>query len=743
MDLMKAMKAWSVQDSSETYNIRNWGKGYFGINEEGNVAVFPSKRPEQSVDLKKLVDQLITRGINLPVLVRFTDILKHRVGEMHEVFKTAITENNYTGTYSCVYPIKVNQQRHVVEEIVEFGKPFGFGLEAGSKPELLAVLALMNNGDAPIICNGFKDDEFIETVILAQKLGKHVIPVVEKFTELELIVKYAEKHGIRPAIGVRVKLATRGSGRWESSGGMRSKFGLFVAEVLKALEYLKERKMEDCLKLMHFHLGSQITNIRTVKTALNEAARIYAELVRAGAGMEYIDVGGGLGIDYDGSQTNFESSINYSLQEYANDVVFRIKSVCDEAGVKHPHIISESGRAMVAYHSVLIFNVLGVSGFDAFDVPSVLPEGKPGADGVVEEIPQPVKELFESYRDVTKKNFQEVYHDAIQQRDEALNLFNLGYLSLELRSLTEKLFWGVCGRVLKILKEGDSTGGVGGGDDFENLEAQLSDTYFCNFSLFQSMPDSWAIKQLFPVMPIHRLKEEPTRRGVLADITCDSDGKIDSFIDLRDVKKTLELHEYNGSEYYIGAFLVGAYQEILGDLHNLLGDTNAVHVTVGENGEASIEEVVRGDTVREVLSYVQFNADELIGKLRKQVECAVREKKITLEEGTQLMRYYEDGMADIRTWKSRARIDIPKTWEAIAGKCGHAAFGAASRAVIWPILIKAHFSFFGATNTRPVMSATLCGSSTRYFWPLLVTMTKGSNGLCSNKSLSSSGTLSS
>jgi arginine decarboxylase len=631
MDLIKAMKAWSVQDSAETYNIRNWGKGYFGINHDGHVCVFPDKREDRTIDLKKLVDELILRGINLPVLIRFTDILKHRVCEMHEAFKQAITENNYGGTYACVYPIKVNQQRHVVEEIVEFGKPFGFGLEAGSKPELLAVLALMNNGEAPIICNGFKDDEFIETVILAQKLGKRVIPVVEKFTELELIVKYAEKHNVRPTIGVRVKLATRGSGRWESSGGMRSKFGLFVAEVLRALEFLKERNMQDCLKLLHFHLGSQITNIRTVKTALNEAARIYAELVRAGAGMEYIDVGGGMGIDYDGSQTNFESSINYSLQEYASDVVFRIKSVCDEAGVKHPNIISESGRAMVAYHSVLIFNVLGVSGFDLYDMPKSLPAG--------EEIPQPVRDLFDSYREVTKKNFSEIYHDAIQQRDEALNLFNLGYLSLELRSLTEKLFWGVCGKILKILKESDFVG-----DDFEQLEAQLSDTYFCNFSLFQSMPDSWAIKQLFPVMPIHRLKEEPNRRGVLADITCDSDGKIDSFIDLRDVKKTLELHEYNGQEYYIGAFLVGAYQEILGDLHNLLGDTNAVHVTIADDGSPSIEEVVRGDTVREVLSYVQFNSEELVGKLRRQVEAAVREKKISLEEGSQLMRYYEDGM---------------------------------------------------------------------------------------------------
>ncbi len=634
MELMKDMKQWTVQDSADTYNISNWGKGYFGINGDGHVVVHPTKRPEQAIDLKKLVDELILRGINLPVLVRFTDILKHRVGDLNDAFKQAIADNGYEGGYSCVYPIKVNQQRHVVEEIVDFGKPYGFGLEAGSKPELLVVLALMNNGDAPIICNGFKDDEFIETVILAQKIGKKVIPVVEKFTELELIVKYAEKHGIRPMIGVRVKLATKGSGRWESSGGVRSKFGLFVAEVLKALDYLKARGMEDCLNLLHFHLGSQITNIRTVKTALNEAARIYAELARAGAGMKYIDVGGGLGVDYDGSQTNFESSINYSLQEYAADVIFRIKTVCDEAGVKHPTIISESGRALVAYHSVLVFNVLGVSGFDFFDIPKELPAAAAG-----EEIPQPVRDLFDAYREVTKKNFQEMYHDAIQQRDEALNLFNLGYLSLELRSLTEKLFWGICGKILKLLKDADYVG-----DDFESLEAQLSDTYFCNFSLFQSMPDSWAIKQLFPVMPIHRLKEEPTRRGVLADITCDSDGKIDSFIDMRDVKKTLELHEYDGREYYIGAFLVGAYQEILGDLHNLLGDTNAVHVTIDEKGETIIEEVVRGDTVKEVLGYVQFDHEELVSKMRKQIETAVREKKLTLEESTQLMRYYEDGM---------------------------------------------------------------------------------------------------
>jgi len=615
----------------ETYNIANWSKGYFSINSEGNVVVQPEKNPQRSIDLKKLVDQLALRGIQLPVLIRFTDILQHRLAEMHDAFQTAIQENSYQGKHICVYPIKVNQQRHVVEEILSVGSQYGWGLEAGSKPELLVVMALTNGTDTPIICNGFKDDEFIETVILAQKLGKNIIPVIEKFTELELLIKYAQKHGVRPRMGIRVKLAARGSGRWESSGGARSKFGLFVAEILKALDYLKERNMQDCLKLLHFHLGSQITNIRTIKNALNEAARVYAELVRAGAGMEYLDVGGGLGVDYDGSQTNFESSINYTLQEYASDVVFRVKTVCDECGVKHPTIVSESGRAMVAYHSALVFNVLGVSGFDYFDVPAELPK--------TEEIPQPVKDLFDAYRDVNKKNFLEIYHDAAQQRDEALNLFNLGYLSLELRSLSEKLFWGICGKILRVLKEIDYVG-----DDFESLEAQLSDTYFCNFSLFQSMPDSWAIKQLFPIMPIHRLKEEPTRRGVLADITCDSDGKVDCFIDLRDVKKTLELHEYNGQDYFLGVFLVGAYQEILGDLHNLLGDTNAVHVELDQNGDIHIDEVVRGDTVREVLQYVQFNADELLDRMHKTVERAVREKTVSVEESALLLRFYESGL---------------------------------------------------------------------------------------------------
>jgi arginine decarboxylase len=523
----------------------------------------------------------------------------------------------------------VNQQRHVVEEILDFGRPFNFGLEAGSKPELLAVLALTNGLDTPIICNGFKDDEFIKMTVLARKIGKQIIPVVEKFTELEAIVRYAQELNVRPVIGMRVKLAQRGAGRWRYSAGYRSKFGLTLAEVLEAHEYLKQRGMSDCLQLLHFHLGSQITNIRSIKGALTEAARMYVELARIGAGVQYLDVGGGLGIDYDGSQTDFESSVNYTLQEYANDVVFRVKSICDEAGVAHPTIISESGRAVVAYHSVLVFDVLGVSNFDRYESEAPVPA----------DAPQPVTDLAAVCRDLSKKNFLESYHDAVQAMDEVLNLFNLGYLTLEQRALAEKLFWTVCGKLLKIVRELDYVP-----EDLQGLQAMLSDTYFCNFSIFQSMPDSWAVKQLFPIMPIHRLNESPTRRAVLGDITCDSDGKIDQFIDLRDVRSTLELHSFNGQPYYLGTFLLGAYQEILGDLHNLFGDTNAVHVSLDDDGHVSLDAVIKGDTVREVLHYVQYSADELSAKMRKDVERAVRMGRISIEESRQLLRFYESGL---------------------------------------------------------------------------------------------------
>jgi arginine decarboxylase len=626
--LDQEVRRFSASDAAELYDIARWGKGYFSVDENGHVRVHPTKEPERGLDLKQLVDRLQLRGIDLPILIRFAGILKHRLGEIHGAFAGAIAEHHYTGNYCCVYPIKVNQQRQVVEEVLRYGKPYNFGLEAGSKPELMAVVAMAAN-DTPIICNGFKDAEFIEMAMMALKMGRQIIPVVEKYTELELILKLAEKIGVRPMIGMRVKLAARGSDRWQQSGGFRSKFGLTVTEILRALKELKSHGMEDCFKLLHFHLGSQITNIRQIKGALNEAVRVYVDLVKQGAGLTFLDVGGGLGVDYDGSQTNFESSANYTLQEYANDVVYHVQSVCDEAGVAHPTIISESGRAVVAYHSALVFGVLGVAGQGENDVPLQLPE----------DVEQPLFDLLDTYQNLTVRNVLEGYHDASQSLDMAMNLFAGGYLPLVQRSMAENLFWAICHKIQRLSRQLEFVP-----EELEGLDAMLSDTYFCNFSLFQSMPDSWAIKQLFPVMPIHRLNERPTRHAVLGDITCDSDGKIEQFIDRRDVKRTLPLHPFNGEPYYLGAFLLGAYQEILGDMHNLFGDTNAVHVSMDDDGEVVLETVIKGDTVREVLDYVEFNVEGLMKQFRTSVELAVRESRIGYEEAGRFLRYYEDGL---------------------------------------------------------------------------------------------------
>ncbi len=619
---------WTHVDAAELYEIDRWGQGYFSIGENGHVRIHPTKESARSIDLKQLVDHLQLRGIHLPTLIRFSDILKHRLQDIHDAFASAITQHEYTGKYVCVYPIKVNQQRQVVEEVFQFGRPFHFGLEAGSKPELLAVAALADN-DTPIICNGFKDAEFIEMAMLAQKIGRKVIPVVEKYTELPLILDYAEKVGVRPSIGMRVKLAARGGGRWQSSGGYRSKFGLTVGEILKGLEELKSRGMEDCFQLLHFHLGSQIPNIRIVKGALNEAARVYVELVKAGAGLQYMDVGGGLGVDYDGSQTNFESSVNYTLQEYANDVVYHLQTVCDEAKVAHPTIISESGRAVVAHHSLLVFNVLGVSGFGNGTFPTT----------ATDNMEQPLVDLIDTYNSLNVRNAAESYHDAQQALDMAMNLFSGGYLPLEQRSQAENLYWAICVKLQKLVQGQDEVP-----EDLQNLDESLSDTYFCNFSLFQSIPDSWAIKQLFPIMPIHRLNERPTQHAVLGDITCDSDGKVDQFIDRRDVKRSLPLHQFNGSPYYLGVFLVGAYQEILGDLHNLYGDTHAVHVSLDANNAVVLDAVIKGDTVRQVLDYVEFDAEALVTKLRTDVEAAVRCGRLSYEESGRVLRFYEEGL---------------------------------------------------------------------------------------------------
>jgi arginine decarboxylase len=492
----------------------------------------------------------------------------------------------------------------------------------------------MANNDTPIICNGFKDFEFIEMAMLAQKMGRQIIPVVEKYSELALVLEYADKVGVRPNIGMRVKLAARGSGRWQSSGGFRSKFGLTVTEILRGFEELKARGMEDCLKLLHFHLGSQITHIRIIKGALNEAARVYCELAKQGAGLQFMDVGGGLGVDYDGSQTNFESSMNYTLQEYANDVVYHIQTVCDEAGVKHPTIVSESGRAISAYHSMLVFNVLGTLDFGEEKIPTE----------VKDDFEQPLVDLIEAYHGVTQRNALETYHDAQQALDMAMNLFSGGYLSLEQRAHAENLYFAICEKIYKLCQ-----GMTDVPEDLQALEELLSDTYFCNFSLFQSIPDSWAIKQLFPVMPIHRLNERPVNHAVLSDITCDSDGKLDQFIDRRDVKKTIMLHKFNGEPYYLGVFLVGAYQEILGDLHNLFGDTHAVHISLGDNGidhteGARVEHIIKGDTVKQVLEYVEFDPEALMGKLRRDVEAAINAGRMQDPQAGRLLKFYEEAL---------------------------------------------------------------------------------------------------
>jgi arginine decarboxylase len=622
-------RRWTVADSADTYAVRSWGGGYFTINEAGNVAVTPSGPNHASIDMQELVDEVKRRGIGLPLLIRFSDILKNRIVELNEAFRRAISEYGYKGTYKGVYPIKVNQDRYVVETITATGRQYHYGLEAGSKPELLAVMAMLDDDDALIICNGYKDEEYIETALLASKMGRTVILVVEKASELPLIASISKRAGVKPRIGMRAKLSTRGSGRWEASGGDRSKFGLTAKELIEAVEYLKTNDLLSSFELLHFHLGSQISSIRSVKNAMREAGRFFVELCKMGAPLTYLDVGGGLGIDYDGSQTNFESSMNYSMQEYANDIVFAMQELCDADGIPHPMLVSESGRAVVAHHACLIIDILGVSEFEAGQVPGEVPD----------DMPPVVRNLVDANREVGRKNFLEVYHDALEYKDECLTLFALGHLSLQERVIAEQAFWGICQKILRISRELKEVP-----EEVEGLEKALADTYFCNFSMFQSLPDSWAIDQLFPILPIHRHHEEPTRRAVLADITCDSDGKIDKFIDRRDVKHVLELHPLRDEDYHIGMFLVGAYQEILGDLHNLFGDTNTVIVSLGEGGNYHIDHVIPGDTVTSVLKYVSYNTEDLIAKLRRSTEEAIRAKRMTLEEARQLLRSYEAGM---------------------------------------------------------------------------------------------------
>ena len=625
---------WTIEDSLDLYQVPAWGKGYFSINAAGHVVVRPDTTAEHEIDLHEVVQGLSARDLRTPVVVRFSDILAHRLKRLHDAFAQAIAENEYRNQYAAVFPIKVNQQRLVVEEVYRYGAPYGFGLEVGSKPELLSVMAMTENSpDRLIVCNGFKDSSYIEAVILATKLGRTIIPVVENFSELALILRHADAYGVRPRIGVRVKLASEGSGRWRESAGDRSKFGLFTTEILEAVSVLRERGMLDCLQLVHCHPGSQLQDIRRVTEAINELAHVYAELTKLGAGLKYIDVGGGLGVDYDGSGTNYASSMNYTLVEYANDIVYRIATICNERGIEHPMIVSESGRAIAAHHSVLIFDVVGHSALDGFQVGA---QDMPGPRQ--RDVPQPVRDLADAFRSVSPRRLVECFHDAVTARDQALQMFKLGLLSLPHRGLAERLYWATCTKIRDAARKLDEMP-----EELEDLEATISDTYFCNFSVFQSLPDSWAIDQLFPIMPIHRLDEQPARKAVLADITCDSDGKIDHFVSLRDAKRTLEVHQLReGEDYFMAAFLVGAYQETLGDLHNLFGDTHVVHIRLHDEGGWWIEEIVKGDTANRVLEYMEYDVAELYPALARDCERALRDGRMTLAESQALKRFYEN-----------------------------------------------------------------------------------------------------
>ena len=619
------VKKWTIQDSETLYRIEGWGDPCFSINEAGHVTVSPKGDRGGCIDLFELINDLKQRGLRLPILVRFSDILADRIERLNATFAKAISRYNYNGVYRGVFPVKVNQQRQLVEEIAKYGKPFQFGLEAGSKPELLIALATLRTPGALLICNGYKDAEYIETALLARKLGQNTIIVIEQLEEVEMIIRAATKLGIAPVVGVRAKLSAKGVGHWEDSTGDRAKFGLSMWEILEAVEQLDAANMLDSLKLLHFHIGSQISNISTIKDALREAGQIYVQLAALGAPMGHLDVGGGLGVDYDGSKTNFYASKNYSMQNYAYDIVAAIKEACTEKGVAVPTLTSESGRAIASHQSVLVFDVVGISG---------TPNQK--IEPLQEEEHLIVRNLFEALENINENNYQEIYHDAVQFNQEAVSLFTFGYLSLKQRARIERLFWECCDRILKVTRKLNYVP-----DDLEDLERAMALTYYCNFSVFQSAPDSWAIDQLFPIMPIHRLNEEPTCRGTIADLTCDSDGKIDRFIDLRDVKSTLEMHPFISEEpYFLALFLGGAYQEILGDLHNLFGDTDAVHIQTTLTGY-KVEHVIKGDSMTEVLAYVQYNRDSMLENIRQETERALQDKQITLDEARLFLQKYE------------------------------------------------------------------------------------------------------
>jgi arginine decarboxylase len=620
-------EAWTIDSARTLYSIEGWGIGYFDINEQGHVVVRPdSDDPSRELDLFELANDLEAQGVGLPLLLRFSDILCSRIESLTERFARAIREYEYTGEYTTVFPIKVNQQRHVVEEIVEFGKASGVGLECGSKPELQAVLALAEHTDHLIVCNGYKDEEFMRLALMGQKLGHKVFIVIEQLSEVDVLLQIADELGVTPTAGVRIKLHSEGSGRWAKSGGEKSKFGLSTAQLVKLVDRLRDENRLDILKLIHFHLGSQITDIRYIKSGLQEISRYYAELRGMGVDITHVDVGGGLGVDYDGSQSTSQASVNYSLQEYANDVVYTLAESCRELELPMPHIISESGRALTAHHALLLLSVIDVES-QADNIMPVLSDD----DHTF------LHEMAEDYNAVSKRRVREVYHDATFAKERSQELFNSGVLTLRERALAEQIYVATITAVGRIAEKDREEYE----DIIEDLEATLTDRYFCNFSLFQSLPDSWAIDQLFPVMPIHRLNEKPNRNGTIQDVTCDSDGKIEQFIGGRTAKPSLPLHKFvDGEQYILGIFLTGAYQEILGDLHNLFGDTNAVHIRLSENGY-EVAELVHGDTVTEVLAYVQYRASDLLATFRRKVAAATG---ITRQEANTFIADYVAGL---------------------------------------------------------------------------------------------------
>jgi len=623
------VKNWTIEDSEELYRIDSWGHPYFSINADGHLTVSPRGDRGGSLDLFDLVQSIQRRNLHLPLLIRFSDILQDRIERINACFAKAIARYKYGGVYRGVFPVKCNQQRQLLEDVVRFGRPYQFGLEAGSKPELLIALATLDTPGALLICNGYKDRDYIETAMLGQRLGQQPIIVIEQMNEVELAIAASQRLQIRPVLGVRAKLSTKGSGRWGISAGDRAKFGLTVPEILTVVDRLRQVDMLDCLQLLHFHIGSQISAISVVKEALREASRIYVELAQLGATMGYLDVGGGLAVDYDGSKTNFYASKNYSTQNYANDVVAEVQEACRVKGVAVPTLVSESGRAISSHQSVLVFDVLGTN-----DAPAQEDLVVPGPEDHTI-----LRELYEIYQNLTPTTVQELYNDALQFKEETISLFNFGYLSLSDRARVERLFWACCRKALAVMQDAEYVP-----EDIAELNQSMASIYYINLSVFQSMPDAWAIDQLFPILPIHRLNETPSCRGTLADLTCDSDGKITQFIDLRDVKHVLELHPLQpGQPYYLGMFLGGAYQEIMGNLHNLFGDTNAVHIHMTPKGY-QVEHVVKGDTMTEVLGYVQYDAEDMIENIRQRSELALHDNQITLEESQLLLQHYEQSL---------------------------------------------------------------------------------------------------